>query len=74
VGSHIFPTMGTTKKVDPIRSKGWTQMQCDKPKVKGWGRPNLMRIIIEKMFEGNQENGSLRRQTIVYLHLAPHKI
>jgi hypothetical protein len=54
MGSCLFPTMGTTKKVDPIRSKGWPQMQCDKPRAKGWGRPNQMHNVIEKTFEINQ--------------------
>jgi hypothetical protein len=48
-------------------------MQCDKPKVKGWGRPNQVNNTMEKVFEINPKK-SLIEQTMMPSHLDPHKI
>jgi hypothetical protein len=42
MGCSPFPTMGAMKKVGPIVSKRWSQMQWVILKINGWGMPNLV--------------------------------
>jgi hypothetical protein len=47
-------------------------MQCDKPKAKGWWKPNKCTTHWKKPFKS--KDGSLGEQTTTQMRLAPHKI
>jgi hypothetical protein len=47
------PPWAQWKKWILLGSKGWPQMQCNKPRAKGWGRPNWMHNVVKLFFEIN---------------------
>jgi hypothetical protein len=44
----------------PMGFNRWPQMQCVKPKTKGWGRPNMVHNTQEKTFEGKWKHEMIR--------------
>jgi hypothetical protein len=51
--------MHLPKKVDPIRSNGGLQMQCDTPRIKRWERPNLVHNVVEKTSKSRRKKGMI---------------
>jgi len=48
----LAPPRAHRKKWIPKGFNVWPQIQWDKTKVKGWGRPNMVHNAKEKTFEG----------------------
>jgi hypothetical protein len=51
----LSPSHAQRKRWIPIGSKGWSQMQCDKLRFKGWGKPHWMRNILKKTSKVNRK-------------------
>jgi hypothetical protein len=63
MGHHPFPTMSTMKEVNPHGSKGWPQMQCDKPRPMDGGGPTWCTSRRKKCLKPNKKKGWLGGQT-----------
>lgn len=57
----FFSTMGTTKKMNPHKVQRLTQMQCDKPRFKGWGKFNWVCNVVEKTCKINWKRRIVRQ-------------
>ncbi len=52
-------------------SNGWPQMQWDRARIKGWGRPNMVHNAKEKTFEGKYKHGITRWANNQIIALGP---
>jgi len=59
MGCNPFPPWVEWRRWSPVGFNDWPQIQCVKPKAKGWGRLNLICNLKEKTSEHRQKHGMI---------------